>query len=159
MRTVRYAKGVAHVDVAVGQKLASEGVIVVDLTGVEAKVFKYGNLTLTQVVDHFSRTKSDAIIGEKNFARRNEFGEALRHGLQREGRVGFSFGATQVGAQYKASARFNNPFDRWQGGADPGVITNDTVFERHVKVDSTEDSPSGDGQLVKGAESTQVNSR
>jgi len=70
-----------------------------------------------------------------------QLGKIVRNQLERGvGRDALLIGTAQVAHENEASALFQNVADGGESSLDPGVILDDSVFDRHVEVNAHDDA-------------------
>ena len=89
-------------------------------------------------VDGLSRFVADA-VGGKHHGTVEEIGQAIRHRSQAHLRIRLAFRPAQMAGEDDRRAAVEREPDRGQRGADPRVVADALVLQRHVEVDAHED--------------------
>ena len=140
--TVHRAEAVADVDVRelgepVGE-VAALGVVLAGLARVEAQVLDDGDRAVGQGGDRRLRGLADR-VGREGHGSAEQLAQSGGGGGEGERRVRGALGAAQVRGDDHLGARVREGLDGGQDGADPAVVGDGAVVERHVEVGADED--------------------
>jgi hypothetical protein len=133
-------EGVIHVGVGEGGQRAREVRIVARFARVEAQVLEQDRPAVLQLRDGPQGFLSDAVAAEGD-AGGEQLCEPRRHRPQCELGNASALGAAEVRAHDDACAGLEQAAQRGQAGADPGVVGDLPVCERHVQVGTHEHPP------------------
>ena len=169
MVAVGGAKGVVHIDGAVGGELLGHGGLLglhfvlgglgflvghafrlrlAFLGLVEAGVFEHEDFDRLQgccgfVGGHAVRREGNGLA--------QDFRQVVGDGLQTEfGFVAFAFRTAQVAHQDKRGSLADDVFDGGQGGLDAGVVRDDAIFQRDVEVNAHDNFFAFQGDVFDG---------
>jgi hypothetical protein len=82
---------------------------------------------------------ADTLIDERDRPA-EQFAEPVRNRAQAELRILFSLRPAQMAREHCGRAVVERVLNRRQAGAQPRVVVNPSVFQRHVEVDANEDA-------------------
>ena len=141
VRPVRRTERVIHIDVRQRRQLAGKRRIVLLFLRVEPQVLEQDDAAIRRTVDGRLGRLADAVLRERDRAvqqRRQPFG----HRLQRVLRIGLSLRPPEVRAQdHRPRPVLQRVLDRRQRRADPRVVPDRAVLDRHVEVHADQHAP------------------
>jgi len=145
---------VVHIDVAERAELGGEFGVVFLFPGVKPDVFEKDDFTLAERLDRGFHFRAAGGGNEAHF-RVDDFGEVIRHRLERERGIGFALRASEVGGQDHARAILNQVVERGQARLHPGVVGDLdapvlTVFEGDIVIHPDEDPASFQFEIANG---------
>ena len=143
MGAVSRAEGIVHVDVAVSSELLGELGVVISFTGVETHIFEKKDFTVVEISNSGLDVGANAIINELH-ARRDQFAEAIGSWLDRERRILFTLGTTEVRHENDTTTGIDEMFYGRDGRLDAGVVSDVAfVIERHVEIHAHKNALTG----------------
>jgi hypothetical protein len=150
------AEGVVHVDVAESSELLGEGWVVGFFFWVEAEVFKQQGLARLEVAGQLDGHGADAVGGEgdvfvgvKDVV--EEHTQPRGDGLEAHGVDVLALRPPKVRGENDLGLAAERVLDSGDGLADASVVGDGAIFgERHVEVDTDEDTLAGEIEVANG---------
>jgi hypothetical protein len=154
---VHDAEAVGHHHIGELRELLGEGpplgIVLARLTGVEAKVLEHGDLTVLERRNGLLRGGADG-VGREGDRRSEKLAQAGGDGSQRVRGIGLALRPAEVRARDDLRAGLEQRGDRRKRGADPAVVCDGAVGQRHVEVAAHEYALAREiAQRIQGTES------
>ena len=133
------AECVVDVGVCIGRERGRERRVVRLLLGMESQVLEHQDVALAEPRDRGRHRRAEAVVGRGDGAA-EQLTETRRDRRHAELVNDRALRAAEVTGEDHPRATPDQQLDGGQRRADPGVVGDDAVLERHVEVDTDEDA-------------------
>ena len=136
---MRRAERVVDVEVAQTCQLLREGVVVLLLLFVKAKVLKQKHVAVLQLRDLLARLRADAVLRERDRTPK-QLRQVLGHGSKAVLLDALALRPSQMRREDDTRAVVNRVLNRRQRGTYARVVLDHAVLHRHVEVNADKDA-------------------